>query len=99
MADERPSVSIKWDGKIYELDFDDVNGLERRAFRQTVGVPIETLPMANLTGRLDPVEVAAGVIWLLKRRDDHSLSYDSVLAGITPDTLETVGEDEQSPPD
>lgn len=99
MADDT-TIRFKVDGEAYEVDLSDLDGLERRAFRTTVGQSVEHALVASGTGEQDIIEVYAGLAWLIRRRTDKSVSYEQVLGGMSLGNIvfDDEAEDEGNPP-
>lgn len=76
-------IRVEHDGQVYDLDINDVNGLEGREFRQKVGRSLKGAFYDATQGELDDLEPIAGLLWLVKRREDPSLDYDKVLETLT----------------
>lgn len=93
---DSPNIKIVADGKTYELDLMDMDGLEARAFREATGVPPSRA--FNGDGALDELEVAAGIIWTVRRRTESSLTYDDVLKSLSYKSF-TPADGTEEPPD
>lgn len=85
--------------KTYELELDDVTGVEAREFRQAIGVPLSLLDEALKDGTLDTLEALAAVRWLLDRRENPLLTFLEVLSESTYSTYKSLprtGDDDES---
>ena len=79
---ETPCVVVTLAGKEYRLDRRQMTANDAKDFRGAVGVPL-TKVMAE--GSWD-VDVVAGIVWLVRRRTERTLAYQTVAAGITYDS-------------
>lgn len=75
------------DGKGYKVDFSNLTGVEARQFRLAVGLPVLTALGGIQEGSIDPLEVVAGLKWIIDRRDDPSQEYEAILAGLTYESV------------
>lgn len=73
--------SVEFEGKTYELDLadGDTTGVEARDFRRATGVALRQGLAAMASGELDEMEYAAGIVWLLQRREDKKADYEDIL--------------------
>ena len=65
--------------RLYELDINDVTGLEARAYRQATGFGLQAALVMATQGHYDDLEWAAGIVWLVRRRNEPKLAYEEVL--------------------
>lgn len=97
MGDSSPHIVVTIEGKKYDLDLSDVTGIEAKAFRQAVGVQ---LLEAASSDDIDPLELAAGIKWLIESRENPDLSFREVLGSITYGNLEAIADElEEEPKD
>ena len=82
MDSQTPCVVVQVDGKEYRLDRRQMTANDARDFRGAVGVPL-TKVIAE--GSWD-VDIVAGIVWLVRRRTERTLAYQTVAEGITYDS-------------
>ena len=90
-----PTLAFKIGDKQYVADYRELNGIEARDFRLTVGVPAHLSLNATATGALDPLEYVAGWKWILDRQEEPKLTYEAVLGAIDGNSWEFVKEAEE----
>lgn len=74
-------VSWQVDGKRYDVDLYDVDGVEwRDACRETRLTQRQIMYQALVVKDFDAI---AALLWIVRRRTEPSLSYDDVLRGLT----------------
>ncbi len=65
----------------YDVDLHDFDGLEWRAAKQATGSHQEQIVLDAL--RFGDFDAIAALIWLWRRRDEPSLTYEDVLASFS----------------
>lgn len=97
MADNTNIVSWEVDGKRYDVDLNDIDGVEWRDITRAVGMlQTQVLQQALLAKEFDCI---GAFLWIWRRRSDPDLKYEDVLKGLSYRTF-TAKEDEPSdPPD
>lgn len=74
-----PIVRITVDSDTYDVDLSDLTGIDAKDFRRAVGIPLA----AVLTEKTElDLDVVAGLVWLARRRNEPSLTFEKVAAGI-----------------
>lgn len=96
MADSTLNFTVK--DRKFSLDITDVDGLEARDFRQAVGMPLLDATAAALRGEIDTLELAAGVMWILDRRENPAMTYEDALRSVSYATVKMPEEADASPP-
>lgn len=82
MADDA-KVSITIEDRTYSLELKDIDGLEARAYRKATGFGVKSSFDLFQRGEFDDLEVVAGIVWLVRRREEPGLSYEDVLGSLT----------------
>lgn len=90
--DDDPIVELLVNGKHYSIDLSDIDGPERRAFRLATGVKLHE------SDELDEYEFIAGLVWLVKRREDDSITFEDVLKTMKRDSLDDPEEEKPADP-
>ncbi len=72
---DSPSVQIQVGGKTYTATLRELTGRDARDFRLVTGFSLLT---AMARRDLD-IDVGAGIVWLIRRRDEPRLSYEDLL--------------------
>lgn len=85
-------------GRLYDFDFRKFTGVEERDFRLAVGVAIQRAGEALDQGVIGPLEMIAGLKWLVDRRENPDLKFDDVLGDLTYDDLMEKETDVPVPP-
>jgi hypothetical protein len=75
------------DGKPFEINFSHLDGVEIRDAKNAAGLTQQQLVTNAWFGEFDAL---AAVIWVLRRRDEPTLSYEDVLKGLRFDNVEFV---------
>jgi hypothetical protein len=89
------TLAFKIGDKQYVADYRELNGIEARDFRRTVGVPAHLSLSATASGQIDPLEYVAGWKWILDRQEDPTLTYEDVLGSIDGNSWEFVKDAEE----
>lgn len=93
MSKDDSVIRLKVNDSVEEIDLTDFDGLESRDFRIATGVAMEN------AGELSFLEYVAGFLWLKRRREDKSLTYDDVLKSLNlGNTSDAQDGDEADPP-
>lgn len=89
------SFWAEWDGNKYHVEVDDITRNEWRTLRQELGKNQQELLLGLMQTDLD---VIAGVLWTVMRRDDADVQLDDL--DITYRSIIDASEGEQAnPPD
>lgn len=88
MADDF-NVTVTLQGEPVTFRLGEMTAQDAGDFRRAVGVPL----MQAISAGLD-LDVVAGLLWLVKRRDQPKVSYQSIAATLTYNDLEVSVEDE-----
>lgn len=91
-------MKIVADGKTYELEVLDMDGIEVRDFRKATGVSPTEVFLLGEPNDADALELAAGVIWIVRRRAEAGLTYEQVLGSLTFKSF-TPADGTEEPPD
>lgn len=94
-----PTFSFRVHDRIYTLNPKEVTGIDARLFRQAVGVSLLAALNGVGTGTVDALEFVAGFKWIVDRRDDESLTFESVLGSLTYEDIELDVEEVPEPED
>jgi hypothetical protein len=82
--DKSPGMQIEFDGQTYIVRQSDMTGQDARALRQEVGMSFQGLLKEM---QADPdIDLIAAFIWLARRINGDSVSYDSILDSIGYDS-------------
>jgi hypothetical protein len=88
--DTNAALTIKIDGKSYEVRVGEFTGRDVRDFRAVLGfTPQKVFNDPSLYGDLDAM---AGLVWLVRRRAEPSLGFEKVLDSISYDNVDVVTE-------
>lgn len=96
-VDDAPRIRFVVEGKPVELRWDDIDGLEARDFRVATGFGVRHAFTAAAAGTLDDLELIAGVMWLVTRRDNPKITYEECLSSINYGNIGDAGDTEVSP--
>jgi hypothetical protein len=96
-SDNSPGMRIEYGGKTYMIRQTDMTGQDTRALRQEVG-----LSFAGLFREMqaDPdIDLIGAFIWLARRIDGETVSYDEVLETINYGSSFEIGTTADKPGD
>lgn len=74
------------------MKIDDLTMGELRDIVKTLGLPMDRLGE-------DALGLTAGIVWIVKRREDSSFTFDQALAMSPGEIQAIVGDDETDPKD
>ena len=66
------SLLIEWNGKTYDVDPEELTGLEAKAIQDHTGLDYPHLVMAGLSGEGDGIRA---LFWVIDRRDNPELRF------------------------
>lgn len=94
-----PTLNFTIKGRKFSLDISDVDGIEARDFRLAVGTPLLEATAAAMRGEIDTLELAAGAMWIIDRRENPAMTYEDALKAVHYATVKVDDEEENpSPP-
>lgn len=90
------AMTLSWvvEGKRYEIEVMDLNGLEWRDMKRETGLSEANLLRGALLEPAD-IEAVAAFVWVWRRREQPKLAYDDVLRTINLRVL--IPEDAEEP--
>lgn len=96
MADDTNIVSWEVDGKRYDVDLNDIDGVEWRDITRTTGL-IQTgvLTQALIAKEFDCI---GALLWIWRRRSEPDLTYEQVLRGLSYRTAVRKEDEPTNPP-
>lgn len=97
VAEEDRTHVAAWsvDGVRYDVDFDDIDGLEWREVTQRTRL-FQSQLMAQAL-RFNEFEAVAAFIWIVRRRADPGVKYDDILKSLTYRSLRRLDDEEGEP--
>ncbi len=92
---KKPTTAIEfhYDGKDYQISPGDLTAVEARDYRRTMG---ESLARTMTGGDID-IDVIATLVWLVDRRTNPGISWESIADRMTYDAMTDVEIDEGEP--
>jgi hypothetical protein len=77
------TIVVELDGTKYRLRAREITAIDSKAFRDKVGIGL----MEVFTGQASvELEVAAGLLWIARRKSDPRLTYEDVAGSLTFDS-------------
>jgi len=90
------SIQLQVNGETVDLDVSDIDGVEWREVRKVSGFrPKELFDAAT---EMD-FEAFAALLWVVRRRKDPTLEYDTVLKSLTLSSFQAGDDEAVDPPD
>ena len=90
-------VSWEVDGIRYDVDLNDIDGVEWRDITRAVGMlQTQVLQQALLAKEFDCI---GALLWIWRRRGEPDLTYEDVLRGLSYRTFTKKEDEPTSPPD
>ena len=93
-----PTLELNVDGVPYVVETSDIDGLEWRDIKRETGMTPKQVIVQ--VAELD-FEALAGLLWVVRRREEKGLPYEKVLAGLSASVLskdEDEDEADEVPP-
>ena len=97
MAEATSIVSWTVNGKRYDIDLHDIDGVEWRDINRVTGL-IQTAAMHQALV-VKEFNCIAAFLWIWRRRSEPDLTYDEVLKGLKYRTFERNEDEPVDPPD
>ncbi len=85
--EQSATLRVTWDGRTDEIRLDDVTAAEAGLFRRHVGISLR-----QAFEDID-VDTMAGLVWLVRRRENSRLTYEQVARSFTYADLAAAMED------
>lgn len=80
---DRATMIISLDGEEFRLRPQEITALDSKAFHDAVGVGL----MQVFTGEVSmELEVAAGLLWIIRRKSNPRLTFEDVAGALRLDT-------------
>lgn len=99
MTKRTNTVAWRVDGTVVSVDLFDIDGIEWRDAKRATGMSQREMVRAALTE--EDFEAIAGLLWIVRRREQPDLTYEDVLGSLSFARMGAQGDDEEveeSPP-